>query len=168
MRRALFTLLAPLALTLAVVPMASASDGFRHDPRTQRQDARDDRSDYRSERYRGDGRRDARRPQAAAPLGHASRYAPPPRYAAPVRHAPPPRYYASRYAPPRHYQARQWRSGHYLPAPYRAQPYLIDYRHYRLAPPPRGYHYVRVDDHALLVAVTTGLVSEVLLNLFYR
>lgn len=91
------------------------------------------------------------------------------------RHAPPvvvvrpaPRYHAPRYAPPRGYVSRNWQRGHYLPAQYRARPYVMDYRAYRLAPPPRGYHYVRVDDRAVLVAITSGLIANVVSDLFYR
>jgi Ni/Co efflux regulator RcnB len=37
-----------------------------------------------------------------------------------------------------------------------------DYRDYRLAPPPRGYHWVRGDnDDYLLVAITTGLILDI-------
>ncbi|WP_329742389.1 RcnB family protein [Dyella sp. A6] len=37
-----------------------------------------------------------------------------------------------------------------------------DYRDYRLAPPPRGYRWVRGDnDNYLLVAITTGLILNI-------
>jgi Ni/Co efflux regulator RcnB len=78
------------------------------------------------------------------------------------------RYHAPRYAPPRGYQARHWQRGHTLPPSYRSTGYVIDYRHYRLPPPPRGYHYVRVDDHAVLAAIASGLIADVLFGMFYR
>ena len=36
-----------------------------------------------------------------------------------------------------------------------------DYRRYRLAPPPRGYHWVKADNDYLLVGVATGLISSI-------
>jgi Ni/Co efflux regulator RcnB len=81
---------------------------------------------------------------------------------------PVPRHYPPRYAPPRGYVSRNWQRGQYLPTQYRARPYVVDYRAYRLAPPPRGYHYVRVDDRAVLVAITSGLIANVVSDLFYR
>ena len=37
-----------------------------------------------------------------------------------------------------------------------------DYGHYRLRPPPRGYHWVRGDDsNFLLVAVATGVILDI-------
>jgi Ni/Co efflux regulator RcnB len=41
--------------------------------------------------------------------------------------------------------------------------YVDDYRSYRLAPPPRGYRWVRPqDDRYLLVEIATGVISQVL------
>ena len=41
--------------------------------------------------------------------------------------------------------------------------YVNDWRAYRLPPPPRGYRWVRPDDgRFLLVAVTTGLIADML------
>lgn len=37
-----------------------------------------------------------------------------------------------------------------------------DYRRYRLAPPPRGYHWVRADNDYLLVGVATGVISSII------
>ncbi len=78
------------------------------------------------------------------------------------------RYRAPRYARPRGYQSHQWQAGYYLPEPYRTSHYVVHYDHYRLPPPPRGYHYIRVDDHVVLAAIASGLITEVLFNLFYR
>ncbi|MEG2942363.1 MAG: RcnB family protein, partial [Thermomonas sp.] len=39
---------------------------------------------------------------------------------------------------------RRWARGQYIPRDYMASRYYInDYRNYRLAPPPRGYAWVR-------------------------
>ncbi len=83
------------------------------------------------------------------------------------RHAPK-RYKApSRYQPPRGYQANhQWRHGERLPASYRGKNYVVDYRHYGLSAPPRGYQYVRVDNDVVLAAVATGVISSVIYQLF--
>jgi len=37
-----------------------------------------------------------------------------------------------------------------------------DYRRYRLAPPPRGYRWVRADNDYLLVGVTSGIISSII------
>jgi len=70
----------------------------------------------------------------------------------------------------RRYHARDWRRGdrfdrryvrYYRPV------YYTDYRH-RLYAPPRGYHWVRADDDALLIGITSGIVSAIVSNAFYR
>ncbi|MBO0749133.1 MAG: RcnB family protein [Porphyrobacter sp.] len=51
----------------------------------------------------------------------------------------------------------------------RAQYYrVINYKSYRsrLRPPPRGFHWVRSGNDALLVAITSGIVASVVSNLF--
>lgn len=41
--------------------------------------------------------------------------------------------------------------------------YVEDYRVYHLAPPPRGYRWVRPDDgRYLLISTATGLISQIL------
>jgi len=58
----------------------------------------------------------------------------------------------------------RYRRGDRAPVVY-LQPryYVNDYRAYRLAPPPRGYRWVRpMDGHFLLVAVTTGVILDAL------
>ncbi|KAF5884695.1 MULTISPECIES: RcnB family protein [Rhizobium] len=37
-----------------------------------------------------------------------------------------------------------------------------DYRRYRLAPPPRGYRWVRADNEYLLIGVTSGVISSII------
>lgn len=66
-------------------------------------------------------------------------------------------------APPRYtaQQKHRWTKGQRLPARYRGQ-VVRDYRHYRLAPPPRGYNWVRVDNDYVLIAAATGLISSIL------
>jgi Ni/Co efflux regulator RcnB len=59
---------------------------------------------------------------------------------------------------------RVWRRGERLPAYYLSSFPVVDYRLYHLAPPPRGYHYVR-DDRGdyLLIGIATGVVLGVVL-----
>jgi Ni/Co efflux regulator RcnB len=59
---------------------------------------------------------------------------------------------------------RVWRRGDRLPAYYINSFPAVDYRVYHLAPPPRGYHYVR-DDRGdyLLVGIATGVILGVIL-----
>jgi Ni/Co efflux regulator RcnB len=59
---------------------------------------------------------------------------------------------------------RAWRRGERLPEYYRDSLAVVDYRVYELAPPPRGYHYVR-DDRGdyLLVGIATGIILGVIL-----
>lgn len=65
-------------------------------------------------------------------------------------------------APPRYYgPARHWERGHRYYGP----TYVVrDYGHYRLRPPPRGYHWVRADNDYLLVAIATGIILDVALH----
>ncbi|AIC27970.1 hypothetical protein IE4803_CH02842 [Rhizobium etli bv. phaseoli str. IE4803] len=39
-----------------------------------------------------------------------------------------------------------------------------DYRRYRLAPPPRGYRWVRADRDFLLIGITNGVISNVIVG----
>lgn len=64
-------------------------------------------------------------------------------------------------AGPRHDMYR----GGYLPRDYRSRQYVVDdWRGYRLAPPPRGYHWVQVGGDYVLAAIATGLIMQILLD----
>jgi Ni/Co efflux regulator RcnB len=79
------------------------------------------------------------------------------------RGAPPPAYYGK---PGFRVAYRAWNRGEYIPRGYRT--YNVDYRQYRLAPPPRGYHYVRDDrGDILLAALATGLIASVIASSNY-
>jgi Ni/Co efflux regulator RcnB len=100
----------------------------------------DDRASYRDDRH--DGRHDYR------PDAHG-------------------RYHAGEYYRPHGYYYHTWRRGDRLPPAYRTRVYVVNnYSSYRLRHPPRGYHWVRVDNNVVLAAVTTGVVLEVVDNLF--
>lgn len=60
---------------------------------------------------------------------------------------------------------RSWRRGDRLPYGYQNRYREIDYRYYRLRPPPRGYHYVRDErGETLLVGLATGVILGVILG----
>jgi Ni/Co efflux regulator RcnB len=57
-----------------------------------------------------------------------------------------------------------YKKGGHVPAQYRNQRYIVtDWRSNHLRQPPRGYAWVRSDNNQyLLVALTTGLIAEIL------
>ncbi|MBM0107900.1 RcnB family protein [Steroidobacter sp. S1-65] len=78
------------------------------------------------------------------------------------------RYDRGRYNPPRGYYVRSWRHGDHLPRAYCESRYIVhDYHAYHLSPPPRGHHWVRVNNDVVLAAVASGLVVSVVNGLFY-
>jgi Ni/Co efflux regulator RcnB len=78
------------------------------------------------------------------------------------------RFHAPRYVTPRGYHARSWHRGDRLPAAYCSDRYVVrDYHTYHLYAPPRGHHWVRVDNDVLLTAVATGAVVAVVGGLFH-
>ncbi len=78
------------------------------------------------------------------------------------------RYYRGRYVAPRGYYVRSWRHGDHLPRSYCDSRYVVrDYHAYHLNAPPRGHHWVRVNNDVVLAAVTSGLVVSVVNGLFY-
>lgn len=136
----------------------------REDRRDWRADRRDDRRDWREDRR--DDRRDWRDDRRDHRRDHYVRYDdrrwngyhwhPQHRYRAPVR-----------YVYPRGYTQYSWRVGHRLPRHYYEPHYYVDYRAYRLPPPPYGYHWVRVDRDVVLVALASGLIRDVFYGLYY-
>lgn len=59
-----------------------------------------------------------------------------------------------------------WARGQRIPTQYRSSRYVVtDYNRYHLRRPPRGYHWVRDDNgNFLMVAITTGIITSLLLN----
>jgi Ni/Co efflux regulator RcnB len=134
-------LTAAVALSIvASAGVASAQPGQQR-PDQHQQQGHDDRHDNDRHDQRGDNNNYER---------HATK-----RYKAP-----------SRYQPPRGYQTRQWHRGDKLPSNYRGKAYQVDYRHYGLSAPPRGYQYVRVNNDVVLTAVATGVIASVVYQLF--
>ncbi|CUI04890.1 RcnB family protein [Massilia antarctica] len=71
------------------------------------------------------------------------------------------------YQPYDHHQSgrQHFRRGAYLDHQYRSSSYVVsDWRSRRLSAPPRGSHWVQANGDYLLVAVGTGLITQVLLN----
>ena len=58
-----------------------------------------------------------------------------------------------------------WRQGGYVPREYRGY-YVQDYGYYGLRPPPRGYRWVYADGNFALMALTTGLIAEIIANAY--
>tara|TARA_R110000868_G_scaffold187519_1_gene430058 strand:- start:23 stop:484 length:462 start_codon:yes stop_codon:yes gene_type:complete len=70
-------------------------------------------------------------------------------------------------APRGHDPKRHWHNGDKLPSAYRDRAYVIDYRAYHLSRPPYGYEWVRVSNSVFLVRQSNGLISNIVINLFY-
>ena len=78
------------------------------------------------------------------------------------------RYHNGYYRAPHGYHYRSWHRGDYLPRAYYGSSYIVyDYAPYRLYAPPYGYHWVRVGNDVLLTALATGVVLDVLYNIWY-
>ncbi len=55
--------------------------------------------------------------------------------------------------------------GGYIPREYRGHQYVVnDWRLHRLAPPPRGYHWVQTGGDYVLIAISTGLIAQIILG----
>jgi Ni/Co efflux regulator RcnB len=62
---------------------------------------------------------------------------------------------------------RHWKRGDRLPRVYYSRPYVIaNYGHHHLRRPPRGCHYVRVNNDVVLAAIATGVILDVFYNRF--
>lgn len=59
---------------------------------------------------------------------------------------------------------RDWHRGERVPPDYRGPNYVVDdWRSYGLPPPPPGYNWVGVNGDYVLVAIATGVISNILL-----
>jgi Ni/Co efflux regulator RcnB len=78
------------------------------------------------------------------------------------------RFHGGYYPAPRGYYGHDWRRGERLPGAYYERPYVVrDYRDYRLYAPPRGCQWIRVNNDVVLAAIATGVVLDVLHDLYY-
>ncbi len=58
-----------------------------------------------------------------------------------------------------------FRRGERLPREYRNRQYVVDdWRDHHLSAPPRGYHWVQTGGDYVLVAITTGIILQLLLG----
>jgi Ni/Co efflux regulator RcnB len=142
MKRFLAATALALALISGVATTAQADNrdrhGRRHDNHHDRHDYRPDRRDWERDRYYGFRHHDGRR------------------------------YDCGRYVRPSGYYYRSWRYGDHLPHAYYGRRYIVnDYYAYRLRPPPRGYHWVRIDNDVVLAAIASGLVVQAVYGIFY-
>ncbi|MFN4297371.1 MAG: RcnB family protein [Brevundimonas sp.] len=177
---------AAIAIGLITVsaPLAAEAQS-RRDGREWRQDRRDDRRDYRRDNRQDqrEWRQDRRnsRPPARPPAG---RHSPPPRvdrwdrgnpnwwrgrpefrsYSGPRRGY----YFAPSYGyyrvEPRYYGYR-WQRGHTLPSAYRSY-HVRDPYFYGLRPAPRGYRWVHANNDIVLIALASGLIADIVLNVY--
>ena len=125
----------------------------RHDNNHRNDRNRHGYNDNRWDRYRGDWNRhpnywDNRRHDRADYARYRFRY--------------------GSYHAPRGYYYRTWRRGDHLPHGWYGNSYVVyDWRPYRLYAPPYGYHWVRVGDDVILTAIATGIVLDVLYDIWY-
>jgi Ni/Co efflux regulator RcnB len=60
---------------------------------------------------------------------------------------------------------QRWHRGDRLPMEYRHRNYVVDdWRGHHLSAPPRGYYWVQNGNDYLLVAITTGVIAQLLLG----
>jgi Ni/Co efflux regulator RcnB len=60
-------------------------------------------------------------------------------------------------------QYRNWRKGERFDRRYARNYGVVDYHRYRgLRTPPRGYHWVRSGNDAVLVGITSGIIASVI------
>ncbi len=58
-----------------------------------------------------------------------------------------------------------FRRGGRLPREYRNNQYVVDdWRGHHLSAPPRGYHWVQTGGDYVLIAITTGIIAQILLG----
>jgi Ni/Co efflux regulator RcnB len=144
-----------LALTLIGGVVATAQADNRDRDRYER------RHDDRRDDWRRDDRHDDRRHDRRYDRRDWDRY-----YG--FRHHDGRRYQYGRYVRPSGYHYRSWRYGDHLPRGYYSRRYIVnDYHVYHLRPPPRGYHYVRVDNDVVLAAIASGIVVSAIYGIFY-
>jgi Ni/Co efflux regulator RcnB len=60
---------------------------------------------------------------------------------------------------------QQFHRGERLPMEYRQRIFVVDdWRNHRLSSPPRGYHWVQMGGDYVLIAITTGIILDLLIN----
>jgi len=174
-------LYAAAALACAAAPVAASAQGWQQERREDRQEQREDRREYREDR------RDATRdgvvtPREARELNRDRREIN--RGRAEMRfdrhredtwrgRAEWNGYRGARqgywYAPGYGYRPinrryhSAWRRGGYVPSSYRRY-YVQDYGYYGLRSPPPGYRWVYADNNFVLMALSSGLIADIIMN----
>lgn len=147
MKRLILTLLAVAAVAAPAATLAKGPDR-QEDRWDRREDRIDRREDYwdraNREWWRG-------RAEFKGYVGVRPGYAFAPGYG----------YY--RLAPV--YYGRRWGRGTYLPLELRRYR-VVDPGFYRLSPPPRGYGWVYVGNDIVLIALATGLVTDIVMDVW--
>jgi len=172
-------LYAAVAVVAAAAPIAASAQGYerredRREVREDRQELREDRRDARRDGVVTPGeRRELNRDRAEVRQGQRElrfdrRRAETWRDRAEWR-----AYRGVRqgywYAPGYGYRpivrnhAYQWRRGTYVPVTYRSY-YVQDPYYYGLSAPPRGYRWIYADGNFVLMAIRTGLISQIIAN----
>jgi Ni/Co efflux regulator RcnB len=78
------------------------------------------------------------------------------------------RYHYGHYVAPRGYYSRTWYRGDRLPYGWYSNSYIVnDWHPYHLYAPPYGYQWVRVGNDVVLTALATGVVLDVLYNIWF-
>jgi len=140
-----------LALILLLASTAALADSDKR----HRRDADSRHKSESSWEYKRDDRRYRRYDSS-----HRRDYRHEPRYERRYVHVR--KYYA-----PHGYYHQKWRRGDRLPRGFYAREYVLhDHHVYRLHTPPRGYHWVRVNQDVVLAAIATGVVLDVLYGHF--
>ena len=143
-------LVAATALTVALISgVVTTAQADNRDHQERRYDYRQDRHDSRYDRRDDRHDRDWDRSHG-------------------FRHYDGRGYNRGYYARPSGYYYRSWRYGDRLPRAYYGGRYIVnDYYAYRLRPPPRGYHWVRVDHDVVLAAIASGVVVSAVFGIFH-
>ncbi|MDP3174632.1 RcnB family protein [Phenylobacterium sp.] len=176
-------LYAAVALVTAAAPIAASAQGYdsRQERREDRQERREDRGELREDRRdaRRDGvvtpaeRRELNRDRAEVRQGQrearfdrrrAETWRDRSEWRA-YRGARQGYWYAPGYGyrPMARHNNHQWRRGAYVPTSYRSY-YVQDPYYYGLNAAPRGYRWIYADGNFVLMALTTGLISQIITN----
>jgi Ni/Co efflux regulator RcnB len=77
-------------------------------------------------------------------------------------------YHGGYYSRPHGFYSRIWIRGDRLPFAWYARPYIVyNWHPYGLYTPPYGHQWVRVDSDILLISLATGVVVDVIYDLYY-
>lgn len=151
------------ALIFAAVATFTSGAAFAQSYDRDHRSDRNDRNEQHDRSYRGERHDSNQRAQ----YGHERRHDRDERY---DRYDRNDRYDQRRGVARRHYgyttgSHYRVQRGAYLGHQYRASRYVVsDWRSRRLYAPPRGHHWVQTGNDYALVALATGLITQVLLN----